>query len=77
MFKRKWVIFKETENFRVYIPSRLFKKIERRGKKGLSTIIPNLDKIRIEVKNQEKVARLLQEFLETGGTTSAEPNTEK
>lgn len=77
MFERKWVLFKETENFRVYMPLKLFKKIERRAKKGLSTIVPNPDEIRIEVKNQEKVARLLQEFLQKGGTTSAEPNTEK
>ena len=77
MFKRKWVVFKETENFIVYMPLRLFKKIERRGKKGLSTIVPNPEDLRIEIKDQEKVAQILQEFLQKGGTTNAEPDTEK
>jgi hypothetical protein len=76
MFKRKWVIFNETANFRVYMPLRLFKKIERRAKKGLSTIIPRPEDLRIEIKDPEMVGRILEEFLQKGGTIDVEPHTE-
>lgn len=76
MFKKKWVIFKETAHFRVYMPLRLFKKIERRAKKGLSTIVPKPEDLRIEIKDPETVGLILQEFLQQGGQINADTQTE-
>lgn len=65
MIKVKWVILQETENFITYIPLRLYLKIQRRIEKGKKAIV-DPKKIRIKVKDPEKVSKIITKAMEGG-----------